>query len=170
MCYSLVRLVTVLVAFLALLGCDRFGCSDPGTQFQSVEGSELTLADGVQVGVGTVVAIEPASAPAEASALRVVVRLGSLSFWVPDPAAERSRYSDAYSAELYEGLTRFGPDGVELGLAAGFTVDSAGTEYEFTLRPGLKFSNGEPVSADDFKWSWERTLSPRFPKAGEARS
>ena len=152
--------VVILVAFFTLTGCEASGGGATATQ--SVELPGPTAAVGDQDGASVDVVEEQTERVVKQTASSIVVRLGSLSFWVPDPAAERARYSDAYLAELYEGLTRFGPEGVELGLASGFTVDSAGTEYEFTLRPGLKFSNGEPVTAGDFKWSWARALSPRY--------
>ena len=157
---SMAGLVAAFTACLALVGCDATGRG--GIASQSVEVTALEKSTGHGVGANMEGADVSPIDVAEEVASSMVVRLGSLSFWVPDPAAERSRYSDAYLAELYEGLTRFGPDGVELGLAAGFTVDAAGTVYEFTLRPGLKFSNGEPVTAGDFKWSWARALSPRY--------
>src|SRR6266702_6846599 len=41
-------------------------------------------------------------------------------------------------------------------LAESWTESSDGLTYEFKLRRGLKFHNGDPVTADDAKWSFER--------------
>jgi peptide/nickel transport system substrate-binding protein len=41
-------------------------------------------------------------------------------------------------------------------LAESWSASSDGLVYEFTLRPGVKFHNGEPVTADDVKFSFER--------------
>src|SRR5882724_267001 len=41
-------------------------------------------------------------------------------------------------------------------LAESWTESPAGLVYEFKLRRGLKFHNGDPVTADDAKWSFER--------------
>ena len=32
--------------------------------------------------------------------------------------------------------------------------------YTFTLRDGIKWSNGDPVTAQDFKYAWKRVLNP----------
>jgi oligopeptide transport system substrate-binding protein len=45
-------------------------------------------------------------------------------------------------------------------LAESWSVLNGGTVYEFTLRPDIKFSNGEPITAQDFKWSLERAGNP----------
>jgi oligopeptide transport system substrate-binding protein len=51
------------------------------------------------------------------------------------------------------------PDG---GLAADMPDISAdGQTITFTLRDGLKFSNGDPITAADFVYSWKRAVDPR---------
>ena len=47
--------------------------------------------------------------------------------------------------------TRIGP-----GLAEAWTESPDGLTYEFRLRKGLKFHNGDPVTADDVKFSYDR--------------
>jgi ABC-type transport system substrate-binding protein len=42
------------------------------------------------------------------------------------------------------------------------TVSKDGRTYTFHIRPGLKFSNGSPVTAASFQRSWERILSPKM--------
>ena len=45
-------------------------------------------------------------------------------------------------------------------LAESYRVSNDGKTYTFHLRRDLKFSDGSPLSALDFKWSWERALRP----------
>ena len=45
-------------------------------------------------------------------------------------------------------------------LAESYSVSADGKTYTFTLRRGLMFSDGTPLTAQDFKWSWERALKP----------
>jgi oligopeptide transport system substrate-binding protein len=37
-----------------------------------------------------------------------------------------------------------------------------GKTVTFTLRDDLKWTNGDPVTAEDFEWSWKRTISPEL--------
>ena len=41
-------------------------------------------------------------------------------------------------------------------LAEGWKMASDGLSYQFTVRAGAKFHNGEPVTAEDVKFSFER--------------
>src|SRR5262245_18185319 len=41
-------------------------------------------------------------------------------------------------------------------LAESWRESPDGLTYEFTLRPGLKFHNGDPVTTEDVKFSYER--------------
>src|SRR5262245_65521836 len=41
-------------------------------------------------------------------------------------------------------------------LAESWTMSSDGLVYEFVLRKGVRFHNGDPVTADDVKFSFER--------------
>jgi peptide/nickel transport system substrate-binding protein len=43
-----------------------------------------------------------------------------------------------------------------LSLAKSWTASDDGLVYEFVLRDGVKFHNGEPVTAEDVKFSYER--------------
>lgn len=53
-------------------------------------------------------------------------------------------------------------------LAERWEVEDAGRSYVFHLRQGVRFTNGRPLAAADFKWNWERVLAPSFssPAAG----
>lgn len=60
-------------------------------------------------------------------------------------------------ANVFEGLTRFGPDGsVNPGLAESWTVSDDGTTYTFALRPGVTFHDGTAMTAEDVVFSLDR--------------
>ena len=42
------------------------------------------------------------------------------------------------------------------------TVSKDGKTYTFHIRPGLKFSDGSPVTAAAYQRAWERILSPKM--------
>src|SRR5260370_408133 len=58
---------------------------------------------------------------------------------------------------IHDALVRPLP-GQKMGasLAESWTESPDGLVYEFRLRRGLKFHNGDPITADDAKWSFER--------------
>ena len=60
---------------------------------------------------------------------------------------------------------------LEPHLASSWTVSEDGRTYRFTLRPGITFSDGQPVVAGDFEYAMERVLrtpeSPYGPLLGE---
>jgi oligopeptide transport system substrate-binding protein len=63
---------------------------------------------------------------------------------------------------LFEGLVNKNPYTLEVepGVAESWTVSEDGRVYEFVFRETAKWSNGEPVTAKDFEWSWWRALQP----------
>ncbi|MBO9130100.1 peptide ABC transporter substrate-binding protein [Bacillus sp. 165] len=61
---------------------------------------------------------------------------------------------------LGEGLTRLGKDHQpEPAAAEKWDVSSDGKVYTFHLRKNAKWSNGKPVTAEDFEYAWKRMLS-----------
>jgi oligopeptide transport system substrate-binding protein len=63
---------------------------------------------------------------------------------------------------LFEGLMVLDPSGnVAPGVAESFSISEDGLTYTFRLRDNAKWSNGEPVTADDFVYSLRRIEDPR---------
>ncbi len=62
---------------------------------------------------------------------------------------------------LLEGLVTYSPTGdIIPGAAESWTVSDDGLVYTFRLRPNAKWSNGEPVTSQDFVSSFKRILTP----------
>ena len=58
---------------------------------------------------------------------------------------------------VFEGLVKPSSTGEMKGaVAESYTVNDAGTEYTFVLRQGVKFHNGQTVTAEDVKYSLDR--------------
>ncbi|WP_237068338.1 peptide ABC transporter substrate-binding protein [Microbulbifer guangxiensis] len=66
--------------------------------------------------------------------------------------------------DMYEGLVRSGPDGqVQPGVAQRWESED-NQVYTFYLREDARWSNGDPVTAQDFAYSWRRLASPLSPE------
>jgi peptide/nickel transport system substrate-binding protein len=75
-----------------------------------------------------------------------------------DPAETPAQITPfAFLYALHDGLVRPLP-GERMGnsLAASWTESPDGLTYEFTLRPHLTFHNGDPCTAEDVQFSFER--------------
>ncbi|MEW6587527.1 MAG: ABC transporter substrate-binding protein, partial [Nitrospirota bacterium] len=78
-----------------------------------------------------------------------------------DPAFIVDVTGGLIAAKLFNGLVGIDKDlTVRPDIAESWTVSGDGLEYRFTLRRGVRFSNGREVSAHDFKYSFERILRP----------
>lgn len=100
----------------------------------------------------------PANAPADT--LRWPVE-GLSDLTSLDPAKPGDAPNNSVITLIFAGLVRLDtnlevqPDGAE-----GWQVSADGKVYTFTIRAGLKFGDGSPVTAGDFAYSINRALSP----------
>ena len=78
-----------------------------------------------------------------------------------DPTAGAAAAIDeVVYANVFEGLTRFGPDGSVLpGLAESWEIAPDGLSWVFTLREGVTFHDGLPLTAEDVAFSFERAMA-----------
>ena len=80
-----------------------------------------------------------------------------------DPAFYFSAYAPQFGGLAYDGLVTFqrsaGPDGLrivpDLALAIPAPSDGGAT-YAFRIRPGIRYSDGQPLRAGDFRRAFER--------------
>ena len=79
---------------------------------------------------------------------------------------DSSKYGDTTSSEVLqnsmEGLYRFGKNNkAQLAGATKVTRSKDQKVYTFTLRKNAKWSNGDPVTAQDYVTAWRRTVDPK---------
>ena len=106
------------------------------------------------VGVLTVSSLEPAAD---------VVLINGAEVHNLDPARMTWSHDIRTAYGLWEGLLTLDPkDGVTLlpGVAERFTLSPDGRTYTFFLRHNARWSNGDPVTAADFRFAWLRVLDP----------
>ena len=78
-----------------------------------------------------------------------------------DPAISQEASSHMYIMQIFSGLVAFDEDmNLVPDIAERWEPNEAGNTYTFYLREGVKFHNGDEVTARDFKYSWERACSP----------
>ncbi|MCC7666798.1 peptide ABC transporter substrate-binding protein [Liquorilactobacillus satsumensis] len=79
-----------------------------------------------------------------------------------DPSKVVDTVSSDMISNSNEGLYRLGKNSkVQPGIATKVKVSDNGLKYTFTLRKNSKWSNGDPVTAADFVYSWRRTVAPK---------
>ncbi|MFM0468981.1 peptide ABC transporter substrate-binding protein [Paraburkholderia strydomiana] len=78
-----------------------------------------------------------------------------------DPAHIESWTGNTIALDMFEGLTRIDAAGTVVpGVAQSWTRTGPDT-WVFKLRHDARWSNGQPVTAADFIYAWQRVLDPK---------
>src|SRR6516164_8899739 len=112
--------------------------------------------------------VKPVSKHAlKGSTLRVNASNNDFEFSDPGLAYDTLAWSMLYTTQLL--LVNFPEKSGQAGsvlypeAATAFpSVSGNGKTYTFHIRPGLKFSDGSPVTAASYQRAWERDLSPKM--------
>lgn len=100
-------------------------------------------------------------APASERLPGVLIRLGSDEVQSLDPHKVSTVEDVRVASELFEGLVRYSATGTpEPGLAERWAISDDGLLWTFTLREGLRFSDGAPLTAADVVFSFRRLMTP----------
>lgn len=118
--------------------------------------------------VGAIAGCAPSKPAGETTPTTEVKKGGSMSFYMGEPA-----YIDPYNTQesegtqveqtLFDSLTRVDPlDAKKLvpSAADSWAPNADATVWTFKLNKDAKFSDGSPVTAKDFVYSWTRTCDP----------
>jgi oligopeptide transport system substrate-binding protein len=80
-----------------------------------------------------------------------------------DPGLATDVTSSNILLNIMDPLVKLGDDLEPVGAAAeSFETSEDGKTVTYVLRDGLKWTNGDPVTAHDFEYSWKRTVSPEL--------
>jgi len=78
-----------------------------------------------------------------------------------DPALNSSVDGACLAVNMFEGLYTYDAEGqLQPALAESTEVSEDGMTYTFTLRDGLKWSDGTDLTAKDFEYAWKRAAAP----------
>jgi len=78
-----------------------------------------------------------------------------------DPVLAESVGANQIARDLFEGLTATNTSGKLVPGVAESWKQTDPTTWVFTLRKNAAWSNGDPVTADDFVYGWRRYLDPK---------
>lgn len=135
---KIIALLLVLTLAVSIVGCSSKSTEEKGKEEANASGA--TEVGGKILRVGTDVAL---------------------------PAMDQHIATDGLSFETIgatiEGLYMTAKDGsVYPAIAESYTVSDDQMTYTFIIRDGVKWSNGTPVTANDFVFSWRRLVNPEM--------
>ena len=167
--FAAVLLFALIVPILAACG----GAAAPSTGEQATSAPAQATAGSAPATGATAeapAAAETAAPAAGESAGGKVLRIHQIT--TPDVVDPQKA---SFSSEIvllslnYEGLTKLDKDLKAVPAAAEkWEFSSDGTQLTFHLRDGLKYSDGSPLTAENFRYAVERTCDPKT--AGEYQS
>lgn len=81
-----------------------------------------------------------------------------------DPAVPTGQPESRVLMSLFDGLVEYHPKTMEPipGIAESWEIGSGGSEYIFHLRKNATFSNGDPITAKDFVYTFRRSIAPEL--------
>ncbi|MDF2681326.1 MAG: peptide transporter substrate-binding protein [Brevibacillus sp.] len=140
------RMGLVLAALLAITSVTA-GCSSSSTapQGQQNQGQTAPKAEGAKPAAEQKIIYALSKEPEEM-----------------DPTLNTYARSSIVLQNLFRGLYKIDESGKKPvpSLAESYELDSTGTKYTFKINKNAKWSDGKPVTAQDFEYSWKRVLNP----------
>ena len=81
-----------------------------------------------------------------------------------DPASVQHLETEQIIINLFEGLVEVDSEwNIIPAVARRWSVEDEGKRYLFALNPHLRWSDGQPLTAHDFVFAWQRNLNPSTP-------
>ena len=140
------RIVALVLAMVMVLGLAACG------------GSSAPAATAAPAAAGDAASADTAAAADGDKVLNVMVEVEVESL---DPQVATDGTSFEVIANYTDGLTQMDADGAAIpAIAESWDVSEDGTVYTFHLREDANWSNGEPVTANDFVFAWQRAADP----------
>lgn len=153
---SSIRLISAILVITSLV----IGCAQQ--PLQTPAGSEASRATGTPQ---TEKSSQPTTQATRGGTLTEAAIGDMVSF---HPYKTTDTGSSGSQGLIYAGgLTRRDPNTLEIvpDMASGWTLSNDKLTYTFTLRDDLKWSDGQPLTAEDFAWTFEQANNPdnKFP-------
>ncbi|WP_085904285.1 peptide ABC transporter substrate-binding protein [Kiloniella majae] len=125
------------------------------------DGTFVKTTRAVALGVSLLAGTTALVAPTLASAEMVFNRGNGQEPGSLDPQISEGVPSSHILRDVFEGLTAENTDGSLIpGQAESWTISDDGTQFTFKIRDDAVWSNGDPVTAHDFVYAWQRAVAP----------
>ncbi|WP_085901446.1 peptide ABC transporter substrate-binding protein [Kiloniella majae] len=125
------------------------------------DGTFVKTTRAVALGVSLLAGTTALVAPTLASAEMVFNRGNGSEPGSLDPQISEGVPSSHILRDVFEGLTAENTDGSLIpGQAESWTISDDGTQFTFKIRDDAVWSNGDPVTAHDFVYAWQRAVAP----------
>lgn len=151
------KIVSILIASamaVSMIGC---GSTDTGTEETGAADAETSVVDGGASADATAADTSAAGASASSEDLNVMIETPVESL---DPQQATDGTSFEVIADYTDGLMQMDADGKSVNaLAESVDTSEDGLTYTFHLKDA-KWSNGDPVTASDFVFGWQRAVDP----------
>ena len=142
------KMLALLMASMMTIGLMGCGSGTAATATSAASGEAAQAAGSDASG----------SAQASASDLNVMLETPVESL---DPQQATDGTSFEVIADYTDGLMQMDADGKSVpAIAESYDVSTDGLTYTFHLRKDAKWSNGDPVTAADFVFGWQRAVDP----------
>lgn len=157
---KMIALLLALIMVFSLVACS--GSADTAKDTTTTDSTTTDTADTT----GSDTTAEPAST--EGSVINVCLASEPDTI---DPALNSAVDGATMLAHLFSGLAKWSQDAdgnlqivadAATELPEGVENEDGTVTYTYTLRDGLVWSDGQPVTAGDFAFAWQRAASPEL--------
>jgi len=145
---------------MLLAACGSAASGPSGSPAGQASGSAAAPASGAAASKPAVTSASPAGSAASAPGNTLRYNIGDEPESI-DPAQDQDTNQDFVIMQLNGTLVSPDKDlNVKPGLAEKWDISADSLTYTFHLRQGLKWSDGSPLSAKDFEYSFKRLFDP----------
>jgi peptide/nickel transport system substrate-binding protein len=133
---------------------------------KAIVASGLAVTALLAVGSGVTPALAHTVAPNASSSKTLVIGSEQAPPTLDPTANAAAAIDEVVDYNVLQHLVQLAPDGkIVPVLATGYTVSANRLVYTFTIRQGVKFSNGDPLTPADVVYSINRVTAKKYPYA-----
>jgi len=146
----LALMLTCSMAIASLAGCSTYTEDNTTSDTSSDKASESTQED----------TSEASSLEAESTKIADTINIiGGVAITMNLYASQASNDHDLFYLTM-SGLVRYYDADINMDAAESYELSADGLTYTFTLRDGLTYSDGTPITSADFAYSFKRLMAP----------